>query len=169
MPDERTGSSLSRGDFKREHLTENERHHIRNTFGSPVWGEPEPGCGWWTESGSTQLVGDLVGCIGDGKEATVYWCTAGPGLPFDRAAAKVYRAQKFRAFSNASQYLDESRIPDRRTRKALERRTRMGRRIAHALWIDREWNTLCRLYDAGLDVPAPLRPQCRRDPDGVHR
>jgi RIO kinase 1 len=39
--------------------------------------------------------------------------------------------------------------------RAIQGKTRKGRLIAHHLWIEREWETLCRLFDAGADVPEP--------------
>ena len=153
MPDDRIGSSLSRGDFKREQLAGFEQRHVTLTFGSPIWAES--GERRWTAAGTERLVDEVVQSIGDGKEATVYWCAMDAHLDFEWAVAKVYRAQKFRAFSNAAHYIDETQLRDRRQRKAVQRRTRVGRRVAHALWVEREWNTLCKLYDAGGNVPTP--------------
>lgn len=107
--------------------------------------------------------------INDGKEATVYCCA-----PMARAedavggskamlAAKVYRDRRFRGFANNAQYLDASRIADRRMKKAIRNRSRVGRKAAQRLWVDREWDALRRLHGEGVSVPNPLD----RAPDAV--
>lgn len=144
---------LDRADFKREQLAGAEKLHITRTFGSHDWVEAAPRR--WVAAGSERLVDDVEDVIGDGKEASVYQCRMAEGLGFERAVAKVYRTQKFRAFSNASQYVDTSRIRDRRARRAVRNKTRRGRQMAHHMWIEREWETMTRVFDAGADVPAP--------------
>lgn len=139
MSDKRTqGSRLSKPDFKREHLAEAERAAVLEHFGGQG------------------LVEDVLGVIGDGKEATVYACTANPSVGFGWVAAKVYRAQKFRAFTGARVYAGERTALDARARRAMKHGTRTGRRLAHHEWIAWEWQALCRLHDAGADVPKPL-------------
>lgn len=145
--------SLSRAEFKRGQLRAAERNYVERTFGSHEWLEAEPRR--WIATGHQRLVDRVEGVIGDGKEATVYQCSMSAGVGFDRAVAKVYRAQKFRAFSNANQYVDPSQIRDQRTRRAIRNKTRRGRQMAHHLWLEREWETMTRLYDAGADIPEP--------------
>ena len=139
MPNDRiTGSRLSGAGFKREHLAEQERAEVLARFG----GEG--------------LVTDVVGTIGDGKEATVYLCRADPSTGVEYLAAKVYRAQKFRAFSGSRSYARERGHRDARSARAIQAKTRKGRSLAHHEWIAWEWETLCRVHDAGADVPSPL-------------
>ncbi len=69
--------------------------------------------------------------------------------------AKIYRAQKFRAFSNAASYNDGTGRLDKRMARAMKKRTAVGQRMLHHEWVGREWETLCRLADAGADVPEP--------------
>ena len=144
---------LARGEFKRQHLNEFEERDICNTFGAHLWLEASPGR--WLEAGTERLVEDVDIVIGDGKEATVHRCVADSHVGFEWAVAKVYRAQKFRAFSNASKYLHGKRLRDKRSQRAIEGKTRRGREIAHRMWIEREWETMVRLWDAGADVPQP--------------
>jgi RIO kinase 1 len=73
----------------------------------------------------------------------------------ERAIAKVYRAQKFRAFANASVYTAGDVITDARAGRAIRGRTRAGRLMAHHLWVAREWETLCAVFEAGAPVPEP--------------
>src|SRR5262245_56361633 len=109
----------------------------------------------------SSYVSDVEGMVNDGKEATVYRCRARPTLPDWTAeppallAAKMYRARKFRAFATESQYLDGRDVRDRRMRKAIQGRTRKGKRASHHLWIDREWDALNLLHAAGASVPKP--------------
>jgi RIO kinase 1 len=48
-------------------------------------------------------------------------------------------------------------------RKAIQGRTRKGKRASHHLWIDREWDALNLLHAAGASVPKPYA-HC---PDGI--
>ena len=102
-------------------------------------------------------VTDVAYRVNDGKEATVYLCRAVAGevdAPF--LAAKVYRDRRFRGFANNAQYTDTSRIGDRRLAKAVRKGTRTGRKASQQLWVDREWQALNRLWEAGACVPEPF-------------
>jgi RIO kinase 1 len=132
------GSRLSGGAFKREFLAEREAAEVLARFG----GEG--------------LVTDVIRKIGDGKEATVYLCRAHPSTGVEYLAAKVYRAQKFRAFAGARSYARERGHRDARGARAIQGQTRKGRELAHHEWVEWEWETLCRVHDAGADVPSPL-------------
>ncbi|MGD8417901.1 MAG: RIO1 family regulatory kinase/ATPase, partial [Pseudomonadales bacterium] len=93
--------------------------------------------------------------INDGKEATVYLCRAVSGAGGGFLAAKVYRDRRFRAFASNSSYTDPGRVRDRRMAKAIRKRTRVGRKVSQRLWVDREWEALRALFDAGASVPEP--------------
>lgn len=95
----------------------------------------------------------VAGQINDGKEATVYCCL---GHQDQHYAAKVYRDRRFRAFANESTYLDPNSVGDRRLAKAIRKRSKIGRRTSQRLWIQREWQALNMLYEAGASVPEPL-------------
>jgi RIO kinase 1 len=132
------GSRLSGAEFTRGMLAAAEKAEVMAQFG---------GHG---------LVTDVVGTIGDGKEATVYLCAADPSVGVEWLAAKVYRAAKFRAFRGGTRYAGERTPLDARSKRAMRNKTDAGRRIAHKEWVGWEWDTLCRLHDAGADVPEPL-------------
>ncbi len=107
-------------------------------------------------------VSAVLDTINDGKEATVYLCqgrnddgTTGQGRPAELLAAKIYRARRFRAFANESQYLDLEAVRDKRLRKAIRQRSKKGKRVSHHMWIDREWQALKVLYEYGASVPKP--------------
>jgi RIO kinase 1 len=132
------GSRLSSPAFKREQLAAADKAEVMALFG---------GHG---------LVRDVVGMIGDGKEATVYLCEADPSTGADWLAAKVYRAAKFRAFRGGRSYAGERSALDARAKRAMRTKTGTGRQIAHREWVTWEWETLCTLHEAGADVPAPI-------------
>lgn len=132
------GSRLSAPEFTRGMLAEAEKAEVLAQFG---------GHG---------LVTDVVGTIGDGKEATVYLCAADPSVGVPWLAAKVYRAAKFRAFRGGRVYAGERTPLDARAKRAMKNKTATGQQIAHREWVAWEWETLCRLHDAGADVPEPL-------------
>lgn len=95
----------------------------------------------------------VVSKINDGKEATVYLCEDADG---HHLAAKMYRARKFRAFANDSTYSNPARRKDRRLAKAIRHRSRKGVLAAHHEWVDREWQVLNLLFEAGASVPQPV-------------
>jgi len=128
---------LTRPSFLRGSLAAAERHVIEQEFSS--------------------YVTDVVHKINDGKEATVYLCRArNDVVGVDYLAAKMYRARKFRAFASDSAYVNTAKMRDRRMAKAMRQHTRRGRYVAHHQWIDREWQMLELLHDAGASVPKPV-------------
>ena len=106
--------------------------------------------------GGKGLISDVLGVVGDGKEATVYLCAADPSVGVEYLAAKVYRAAKFRAFRGGRTYAGERTAVDARAKRAMRTKTDTGKRMAQREWVAWEWETLCRLHDAGADVPEPL-------------
>jgi RIO kinase 1 len=106
----------------------------------------------------SRQVAEVTGMVSGGKEATVYLCRTQPQcrVPGGYAAAKVYRSKRFRAFRNNADYADSRHVGDRRMAKAIRKRTRVGQRASHHLWVEREWQVLSLLYDAGASVPEPL-------------
>jgi RIO kinase 1 len=135
---EKSGSRLSVASFKRHQLAGFEQDEVQEAFGG------------------RGLITNVLGVIGDGKEATVYCCEADPRAGVELLAAKVYRAQKFRAFERATLYAGERVVLDKRAGRAMKARSKTGRRMAHHAWIQWEWETLCRLHDAGASVPKPI-------------
>ena len=101
---------------------------------------------------------------GGGKEASVYQCLANPAAPYEYIAAKVYRPRKFRQLRNDSLYregrihLDDEghEIRDDRALHAIQKRTNYGKRLLHTSWIEHEFQTMCLLHKAGVDVPEPF-------------
>ena len=85
----------------------------------------------------------------------------------DLIAAKVYRPRMFRAMRNDAVYregremMDGSgkAVRDRRSLLAIRKKTRHGRGLAAASWLQHEYETMRVLHEAGADVPEPLAEQ----------
>jgi RIO kinase 1 len=154
MPNDPRSIDLSRGNYVRGQLRGLELRSVLTLYGEhdvppEVRFAPH-------DLGHHRLITDITGVIGDGKEATVYRCRADPRLHHDHVAVKVYRIGKFRAFANAAVYRAGEHVRDRRARRAMERGTRAGRTLGHHAWIDREWEHMCTLFEAGAHIPEPL-------------
>lgn len=99
--------------------------------------------------------------VKSGKEATVFCCRAGSAAPngFKLIAAKVYRCIQHRSFKNDGVYqagrVEQAR--NSRARRALRSHSTFGRSIQNTLWAGHEWETMSHLYEAGADVPEPLK------------
>ena len=103
------------------------------------------------------LIVGVVRIVKTGKEASVHLCRANPSTTGeDLLALKVYHPLDRRDFRDESLYRDGEWIKERRIRVALEKKTRFGREVQGALWVNREWETLRALSDAGVPVPRPL-------------
>lgn len=107
------------------------------------------------ESRFSQHVERVIAGINDGKEATVWLCEGRRG---DLLAAKMHRARRFRAFRNNREYTAPARLGrrDQRADRAMQRGTRKGREFGQWEWVEREWQVLHVLYEAGVSVPKPV-------------
>ena len=102
------------------------------------------------------IIDEVIGVIKSGKEATVYCCRGFQGEP-PRLAAKVYRDRDVRRFANDYAYVEgRTRGMAGQDARAIAAKSRAGREIGFAQWVDQEWKTLQLLRDAGCDVPEPL-------------
>ena len=90
-----------------------------------------------------ELISKTIRPIKGGKEASVHLCRAGPGVSGERLLAlKVFHPPDRRECRDEALYRDGEWIKERRTRVAVEKKTRPGREVAGAIWVDREWETL---------------------------
>lgn len=97
-----------------------------------------------------------------GKEASVHLFRANPRTTGeDLVALKLFHPLDRRDFRDESVYRDGEFIKERRVRVALEQKTAFGRQVQGSLWVDREWQSLRALWDAGLPVPRPI--ECTDD------
>jgi RIO kinase 1 len=103
------------------------------------------------------LITRVLRPIKSGKEASVHLCRANRSTTgTDLLALKVYHPLDRRDFHDESIYRDGEWIKERRVRVALEKKTRFGREVQGAIWVNREWETLRALSEAGAAVPHPL-------------
>jgi RIO kinase 1 len=103
------------------------------------------------------LITRVIGRVKSGKEASVHLCEADPSTTGEELLAlKAYHPLDRRDFRDESLYRDGEWIKEHRVRVALEKKTRFGREVQGVLWVDREWQCLRLLSDAGADVPRPV-------------
>jgi RIO kinase 1 len=105
---------------------------------------------------SAGLIEEVVSIIKSGKEAGAYLCRGSRALGAKWAVAKVYHDRSHRNFANDSVYAGGRSIMQAmpgQVGRALKNKSEAGRRFQAALWVDREFETLYTLRDAGLDVP----------------
>ena len=103
------------------------------------------------------LIERVIRPLKHGKEASVHLCRANPRTTGEELEAlKIYHPLDRRDFRDDAIYRDGEWIKERRIRVALEKKTRFGREVQGGLWVDREWETLRTLSDAGAPVPRPL-------------
>lgn len=107
---------------------------------------------------------DVLRMVKGGKEAAVYQCVAGPSIPQQFVAAKIYRPRRFRNLRNDALYrqgrdhldADGKHLKDDRAARAIQAGTARGKMLAHTSWLAHELTALQTLHDAGADVPRPL-------------
>jgi RIO kinase 1 len=103
------------------------------------------------------LIERVLRPIRSGKEASVHLCRANRSTTGeDLVALKVYHPLDRRDFRDESIYRDGEWIEERRIRAALAKKTRFGREVQGAIWVQREWETLRMLSEAGGAVPRPI-------------
>jgi RIO kinase 1 len=102
-----------------------------------------------------EWITDVLSTVKSGKEATVYCCEAHPSVGNDLVAAKVYRPFVARAMRDDAIYREGRGMRDRRQQRAVKKKSKLGRRVQMASWIEHEFETLRLFHDVGVDVPAP--------------
>lgn len=100
--------------------------------------------GWITES---------IQVLSSGKEGTVYCCRAGARAAREFVAVKVYRPRQHRTFRHDAIYQQGRYIPDRRLRRAVANKSRVGREVQAESWVGHEYETLQLLHANGAAVP----------------
>lgn len=96
-----------------------------------------------------------LGILKTGKEADVHLVERRLGERTNVLAAKRYRAFDERLFRNDARY--RRRVGNRRVDLAMEKGTRAGMEFRAAVWVDTEFRTLGRLWEAGVSVPYPVQ------------
>jgi RIO kinase 1 len=112
------------------------------------------------------LITKVLRRVKGGKEANVYVCEAHSSTGFDLAAAKLYRPRMLRNLRNDSQYRQGRPVlngagqtissTDWRMHKAIAQKSARGQEAQQTSWVDHEYQTMQRLFQAGVGVPRPL-------------
>lgn len=97
------------------------------------------------------------GILKTGKEADVYLVDRRLGERRNLLAAKRYRSLARRQFRDDSRYRQPRRTGNRRTDLAIEKGTRAGLAFRAEEWVANEFDTLGRLWSAGVSVPYPVQ------------
>ena len=127
----------------------NERHWVIESLGSFY--------------GNNQIT-DVLRLVKGGKEANVYVCQANPKVGMPLLAAKLYRPRMLRHLKNNAVYKEGRLLRDAdgklilgsREARAMHKKTRFGKDLDLAAWIEHEFQVQTLLYDAGADVPQPV-------------
>jgi RIO kinase 1 len=97
------------------------------------------------------LVDDVVRQLMSGKEATVYIVRCGSEI----RCAKVYKEAAKRSFKQAVEYTEGRKVRNSRRARAMEKRSKYGRKQQEEAWHNAEVDALYRLSAAGVRVPQP--------------
>jgi RIO kinase 1 len=102
------------------------------------------------------LITEVLYTVKSGKEATVYCCQAHPSTGVELLAAKVYRSRNKRGFKNDAVYQEGRVILEGHVRRAVQNKSRFGREVQFAMWVNYEFEALKALYNVGADIPRPI-------------
>src|SRR6266852_2675185 len=102
------------------------------------------------------LITEVLHVVKSGKEATVYCCRAHPSTGVELLAAKIYRSRNRRGFKNDAVYQEGRVILEGHVRRAVQNKSRFGREVQFAMWVNYEFEALKALYQVGADIPRPL-------------
>lgn len=97
------------------------------------------------------LIDSVVRQLMSGKEAMVFIVRCGDNI----RCAKVYKESNKRSFRQAVDYTENRKTKNSRRARAMEKRTRYGRKAREESWQSAEVDALHRLAAAGVRVPAP--------------
>lgn len=95
------------------------------------------------------LVDEVVCQLMSGKEADVYVVYSKGEI----RCAKVYKEASKRSFSQQAQYQEGRKGRNSRQARAMEKKTRYGRKEQEGAWQNAEVDALIRLAEAGVRVP----------------
>lgn len=125
-----------------------------STYPGAVHG-PEPVPDWVITSGDAR--DEDLGSLKSGKEADVSIVERTLGEQRNLLAAKRYRDTDHRQFRNDAAYRMGKEPRDGRTARAIKKKSSTGNAAKAGIWAEAEFETLCRLWDAGLPVPYPVQ------------
>lgn len=118
---------------------------------------PEPIPDWVITSGNA--LDEDLGLLKTGKEAEVFVVERRLGDRTNLLAAKRYRDLARRAFRNDAAYRADRNLGPKahREQRAIDKGTRMGLSLHANLWSGHEFDTLAKLWSAGVAVPYPVQ------------
>jgi RIO kinase 1 len=116
---------------------------------------PDPVPDWVITSGDARQV--ELGLLKTGKEADVHLVERRHGDDVNVLAAKRYRKFEDRLFRNDARYRAGRRTGERRLDKAMAEGSKAGMAFRARLWLQTEFETLSRLWSAGVAVPYPVQ------------
>ncbi|WP_227370126.1 PA4780 family RIO1-like protein kinase [Halomonas sp. M20] len=97
------------------------------------------------------FIDEVLRPLMSGKEAAVYVVKAQDQL----RCAKVYKEASKRSFHNQAEYQEGRKVRNSRQARAMQKRTRFGRREQEEAWQNAEVDALYRLAAADVRVPKP--------------
>jgi RIO kinase 1 len=97
------------------------------------------------------VVDEVLRQLMSGKEATVYVVRCGSEI----RCAKVYKEAAKRSFKQAVEYQEGRKGRNSRRQRAMEKRSKYGRKQQEEAWHNAEVDALYKLDRAGVRVPTP--------------
>ncbi len=97
------------------------------------------------------FIDEVIHPLKSGKEAAVYVVRSEGEL----RCAKVYKAANKRSFHKQALYQEGRKVRNSRQARAMEKRSRYGRKQQEEVWQNAEVDALYRLAAAGVRVPKP--------------
>jgi RIO kinase 1 len=116
---------------------------------------PDPVPDWVITSGDARQV--ELGLLKTGKEADVHLVERRHGDSVNVLAAKRYRKFEERLFKNDARYRAARKTGASHVDKAMAQGNKVGMAFRARLWLAAEFETLCRLWSAGVPVPYPVQ------------
>ncbi|MGL1902125.1 MAG: serine protein kinase RIO [Fibrobacterales bacterium] len=97
------------------------------------------------------LIDDVIKPLTSGKEADVFVVYS----QGEYRCAKVYKDITKRNFKKQAGYQEGRKVQNSRKARAMEKRTKFGRKEIEAAWQNAEVDALFKVSDAGVNVPEP--------------
>lgn len=97
------------------------------------------------------FIDEVIHPLKSGKEAAVYVVLSEGEI----RCAKVYKSANQRGFHKQAQYQEGRRIKNSRQARAMEKKSRFGRKQQEEVWQNAEVDALYQLAGAGVRVPQP--------------
>lgn len=95
------------------------------------------------------IIDEVIQSVMSGKEASVYIVRCGENI----RCAKVYKDAQKRSFKQASLYQEGRKVRNSRKARAMEKRSKFGRKQQEEAWQSTEMDALGKLDAAGVRVP----------------